>query len=66
MSIEPCQNIKKVKLNKVSKIVGCIAEFKNRAILKFCIGNGSKSYQNDEMNNSNDHIEIGMCKCLFT
>ena len=66
MSIEPCQNIKKIKLNKVSKNVGCIAEFKKRAILKFCIENGSKSYQYDEMNNSNDHIEIGMCKCLFT
>ena len=31
--------------NIVSKNVGCIAKFKNRAILKFCNENGTKNCQ---------------------
>ena len=64
MSVEHSQNkisIKKIKLNKVSKKVGCITKFKERAILKFCKENYTQSYQFDEMFNSNVLIEIGIC-----
>ena len=64
MSVEHSQNkisIKKIKLNKVSKNVGCITNFKERAILKFCKENYTQSYQFDEMFNSNVLIEIGIC-----
>ena len=68
MSLEQSQNligIKKFKPNQVSKKDGCIAEFKKRAILKFCIQNGIKSYQYDKLFNSNFFNEIGMCYCLI-
>ena len=48
MSIEQSQNIisiKEVTPSIVSKSVGCIAKFKNRAILKFCNENGTKNCQ---------------------
>ena len=64
MSIEHSQNInsiKKFKPNKVSKKVGSIAEFKKRAILKFCYENGIKSCTLNEIFNSNVINEIGMC-----
>ena len=63
MSLEQSYNLfgkKKFKPNQVSKNVGCIAEFKKRAILKFCIKNGIKSYQYDKMFNSNFFNEIGL------
>ena len=61
MSIEQSQNIismKKVASNKVSKSVGCIAKFKNRAILKFCNEKGTK---NRQMFISTLLILIGIC-----
>ena len=48
MSIEQSQYIistKEAESNIVSKNVGCIARFKNRAILKFCSEKGTKNCQ---------------------
>ena len=64
MVIEHSQNIistKKFKPNKISENVGCIAECKKRAILKFCNENGTKSCQYGEMFNLNDLNEKGNC-----
>ena len=64
MLTENAQNIittKKTKKNKVFKNFGCIAEFKKRAILKFCNENGTKRSQYDEILNSNVLSEIGIC-----
>ena len=59
MSIEEIQNIisiKEITPSKVSKNVGCIAEFKKHAILKFC----NENCQNDKMFNSNVLNKIGI------
>ena len=64
MSVEHSQNkisIKKIKLNKVSKKVGCITKFKERAILKFCKENYTQSCQYEEMINSNVLNKTGIC-----
>ena len=53
-------NIKKFKPNKVSKNVGCIAEFKKRAILRFCNVNRTKSYQFNEIFHSNGVYRTGL------
>ena len=48
ISLEQSQNkisLKEAASNIVSKNVGCIAKFKNRAILKFCNENGTKNCQ---------------------
>ena len=48
MSLEQSQNkisLKEAAANIVSKNVGCIARFKNRAILKFCSEKGTKNCQ---------------------
>ena len=48
ISLEQSQNkisLKEAAANIVSKNVGCIAKFKNRAILKFCNENGTKNCQ---------------------
>ena len=61
MSIEQSQNIisiKEVTPSIVSKSVGCIAKFKNRAILKFCNEKGTK---NRQMFISTLLILIGIC-----
>ena len=48
MSLKQSQNkisLKEAAASIVYKNVGCIAKFKNRAILKFCNENGTKNCQ---------------------
>ena len=51
---------KEINTTKVSKTKGCITEFKNSAILKFCKEDHTKSDQYEEMFNSNVLNKIGM------
>ena len=52
--------IKKTKLDKVDENLGSIAEYKRRAILKYCNDNGIKKSHLDELLISNNHHKLGM------
>ena len=46
--IHSVYNTKKLKLDDVTEIESCIAEYKRRAILKYCKENGISKIQCDE------------------